>query len=227
MTDFMPRSATLVHSGIDWITATARGGDEAESLFEQGNWLLDQSITEGNQKKPWSMSGFHGYRAGGCQLATRDKEVMVRLSGDMAHDYWRTVKVRSDNVSRFDVQLTLRIDGPVGPTIRRHFEQAQRFSKSRQKAATVSVLSTNNGPSTLYFNKRISTRFGRIYDKGAESGLPSLRNTVRYELELKGREAMRTSAAIYSHPRGDDAAALLAATFFEERGISLGKSQAR
>lgn len=221
----MPRHAEVVHFGVDWITGTARGGELAESLFETGHGLLNEAVTRGNQKKPWSMSGFHGYRAGGVQLATRDDEVMIRLSGDMAHDYWMLVHDRSDNVTRFDVQISLRLDGPVGPTIRRHFEQAQRFSKTRAKPATLSVLSTNNGPSTLYFNRRISDRFGRIYDKGAESKLPSLRNVVRYELELKGAAAKRASAKVRTHSNPDHAAAHMAADFFDARGVSLGKSQ--
>jgi hypothetical protein len=223
MTDKASINPVLVHCGVDWITVTALGGERSRSLFGAGEWLLRDAMRLGNMKKPWTMSGFHGYRCGQVQCGTRVDEVMVRLSGDTAKDNWRDVYADADNCTRIDCQATYRLQCEVGPIITRHFDQAKRFSKDRKKAPTLSLLSTNNGPSTLYFNRRISESFGRIYDKGAESGLELLKRCIRYEVEYKGDEARRVSAFLSTHSNSEAAAALLAIGFLEKRGVRLGK----
>jgi hypothetical protein len=224
MTDESVYQPELVHCGCDWITVTTQGGIQSSHLFEAGQFLIREAVTQGNQKKPWSMSGFHGYKAGCAQVGTREKEVMVRLSSDFAHQYWKEVYDDADNCTRFDVQATFRVSAPVGPLIKRHFDQAKRVCQKRLRAPTLSALYTNNGPSTLYFNRRISESFGRIYDKGAESKLDHWRDCIRYEVEFKGSEAKRKSASIRLQSNPDVAAGWLAISFFSGRGIRLGKS---
>lgn len=224
MTDASTIRPELVHCGVDWITVTAMGGKVSQSLFEDGQLLMREAVSSGDDKKPWSMSGFHGYKAGQCQCGVRGEEVIVRLSGDMAHDHWRELYRDADRCTRIDVQATYRLGCKVEPVITRHFEQAKRQTANMKRGPTLSKLSTNNGPSTVYFNKRCSEAFARIYDKGGESGLDQLKNCIRYEVEYKGNEASRVSAYLESQSQPDVAAALLALGFFERRGVSLGKA---
>lgn len=225
MTDENAYAPELVHSGCDWITATALGGKRSNFLYESAELLLREAICRGNQKRPWSMSGFHGYKAGGVQCGNRGDEVMIRLSGDYAHDYWKEVYDDADNITRFDAQATFRLKSEVGPLIARHFEQAKRLSKNKRRAPTVSLFSTNNGPSTLYLNRRVSEVFARIYDKGAESGLPQLRGCIRYEVEYKGDAARRISAFVRSQAAADKVCARLAIEYMASRGCVLGKAR--
>lgn len=224
MTDANSYSPELVHSGCDWLTATAMGGKRSNDLYNAAEFLLHEAIRRGNDKKPWSMSGFHGYKAGGVQCGNRADEVMVRLSGDYAHEYWKEVFDDADNITRFDAQATFRIRGEVGPLIARHFEQAKRLCKGKRRAPTVSLFSTNNGPSTLYLNRRVSEVFARIYDKGAESGLAQLRGCIRYEVEYKGDTARKISAFVRSQAAPDTVCARLAIDYVASRGCVLGKA---
>lgn len=224
MTDISKINPTLVHCGIDWITVTALGRKKSQNLFSDGAMLARQAIAKGNTIKKWTMSGFIGHKAGQVQYGTRGDECIVRLSGDTAHDHWKEVYDDSDHCTRLDLQATYKLDCEVAPVISRHFAQAKRLSKNRRRAPTVSLLSTNNGPATLYLNKRVSEAFARIYDKGAESGLDDLQRCIRYEVELKGNEAARWSAYLRSHESPDLAAGCYAIQFFEARGIKLGKS---
>lgn len=223
MTDYSTINPCLVHCGVDWITLTALDQDKGEFLLRAATWLSSQAVLNGNDKKPWSMSGFRGWTTKGVQYGTRDAEVIVRLSGDTAHDNWKEVYDDANNCTRIDVQATFKLNCEVTPVINRHFDQAKRFSKDRKRAPTLSMLSTNNGPSTLYFNRRVSETFGRIYDKGAESKLDHLRNCIRYEVELKGNAAQRMSAYLRSREDSDMAAGLYAVDFFERRSCRLGK----
>ena len=224
MTDQATINPTLVHCGVDWITVTALGGKVSQSLFEDGQLLLRQEVSSGNEKRAWSMSGFQGYKAGQAQCGVRGEEVIVRLSGDLAHDHWRDLYRDADRCTRIDVQATYRLACQVEPVITRHYEQAKRQTANKKRGPTLSKLSTNNGPSTVYFNKRCSESFARIYDKGGESGLDQLKNCIRYEVEYKGNEASRVSAYLESQAQPDYAAALLALSFLERRGVSLGKA---
>jgi predicted Fe-Mo cluster-binding NifX family protein len=224
MTDAIRVAPVLVHHGVDWLTVTARGGKQALSLFESAQVLLREGVSLGNDKKPWSMSGFNGWKAGQTQCGTRGDEVIVRVSGDMAHDYWRFLYDDSDNCTRIDCQATYRLSCDVSPIITRHFSQAKRLQAERTRAPTVSLLSTNNGPSTVYLNRRISESFGRVYDKGAESGKEELARCIRYEVEYKGDEARRVSAYLHNHSSPDTAAAILAVEFMQRKGVRLGKA---
>jgi len=224
MTDAERYNPQLVHCGVDWIRVTAMGGRKSENLYEAANVLPREATVRGNDRKPWSMAGFNGYKCGGVQCGNRQDEVIVRLSSDFAHEFWKEIYDDADHCTRLDCQATFRVASEVGPLVQRHFAQAKRLHENRRRAPTLSMLSTNNGPSTLYFNRRVSEQFGRIYDKGAESKLDHLKGCIRYEVEYKGSEASRRSAQIRNHQHPDLAAASMAIEFFERKGITLGKA---
>lgn len=227
LTDATSNEGTPIHFGVDWITVTARDGEKARNLWELGQRLMLSVVTDGNWRRPWSFAGFNGEATQGIQCGERESEAIVRLSSESAKQYWQEVYDYADNCSRIDIQCTVRYPFEVGPTLRRHFEGATRFSKKQTRPSTLSVLSTNNGPSTVYFNKRVSDRFGRIYDKGAESGLQAFRDSVRYEVEFKGKKANAMAKALHRVPENDIIAALHAVQYFVEKGVNLGKSLRR
>src|ERR1044072_2367663 len=119
-----PDIGEIVSADVDWITATAAGGDNSESMFESGRVWLGEAVTEGNSIKPWGMAGFTGQKAGRVQCGTRGEEVMVRLSSHAASTYWRELAAVCDNCSRLDLQTTVRYERGPREILRTHFTAA-------------------------------------------------------------------------------------------------------
>jgi len=214
---------TFFESGVDWITATGFGGKQTQEMAELGVNLLRESHELGNEYKPWGMAGYHGFKCGPIQMGQRHNELIIRLSSEWAWRYWRDVYGFADNVSRLDVQATIA-DGRVpSERIKMHYHQGRRFAARRGNAGTLSMYATNNGPSTIYFNKRISDRFGRVYDKAAESGHEHYRGCVRYEVELKGVPAKSMAHALSVDSNSDLQAGRSALQFFSERGLTVAQ----
>lgn len=212
---------TFFESGVDYITATGLGGKATDAMSELGIQLLRESKELGNEIKPWGMAGFHGFKCGPMCMGQRQRELIIRASSGWAWRYWKEIYEHADNVSRLDVQATIADGREPAERLKMHYREGRRFANRGAHPRTISMLTTNNGASTIYINKRISDRFGRVYDKAAESGLYYYCGCLRYEVELKGDPAksMAHSLSIASDP--DSLAAREALTFFSERGLSV------
>lgn len=179
----------VVSSGVDWITLTAPIDDGGIALASAAAPLLKSEEARGCIVKPWSMSGFEGFLAGHVACGTRSDRGIVRLSSDMAQKHWRRFHGLSKNCSRIDVQSTYRFLETPACVIAECYRNAISHARKHKGCATVSIWQEYGGSSTVYFGKRVSERFARIYDKYAESCLPEFGNCVRFELELKGEQA--------------------------------------
>ena len=210
-------------SGVDWITATGLGGKQTQQMAEFGVNLLRESHELGNEYKPWGMAGFHGFKCGPMQMGQRNHELIIRASSDWAARYWREIYELADNISRLDVQATIADDRVPSERIKMHYNQGRCFAARRRNAGALSMYSTNDGPSTIYFNKRISDRFGRIYDKAAESGHEYFRGCVRYEVELKGDVAKCMAHQLFIASNADALAGRHALQFFADRGLTVAQ----
>lgn len=231
----------VVESGCDWITATATAAEDTDALSGLAFDLQRGFARAGDRERPWGMSGFSGRACGQCQWGVRGSEVLIRLSGATAHRFWREIYPHASNISRFDVQFTLRVGGTTSREIARHYRQARRHLLRSGARHDVSYYSTLRGSPTLYLGRRSSVRFGRVYCKDRESGQKQYAGCVRYELEAKEEMAQLVARTLYatrpeSVPRaarsrlsrsdGRSTAEALASIkivrgFFEDRGLVL------
>lgn len=73
----------------------------------------------------------------------------------------------------------------------------------------------------MYLGKRSSERFGRIYDKYAQTKNSSFQNCVRYEVEFKSDLALLCARGIAAAKHEAPAVAERLLGFFVNRGVSL------
>lgn len=194
--DESTKTVGYFHAGVDWITLSGMGGSTTEELAWRSDRLLQEEFRQGNTKRPWGMAGFNGWKCGHVQYGFRGDEVIVRLGGEVAAEHWRQLHGVSDNCSRIDLQVTVNTGEDPSMVIRRAYQRARLWARGQPKAGGVSILETTNGPSTIYFNRRVSDRFGRIYDKGAQSKIEAFRGAVRWEVEFKNRAARFISTTL-------------------------------
>lgn len=171
--------------GIDYITATTKHVHVHSDFGSFGSWLLDESVAQGATAKPWRASGYRGTQAGDRCMGSRTDGRIIRLSGQAANDYWEQLVEFSEKVTRLDLQITIGCVAGPQSTIARHYRAVKARPYANGHAFKYRCIVEKVGPTTLYLGSRSSVQFGRIYDKGLESGLPRYQGCVRYEVEVK------------------------------------------
>lgn len=206
--------------GIDWLTVTTSDPQKGRRLAALGLHLFRQELRAGGLKKPWGMAGFNGYCAGSVQLGEREGECIVRVGSDVARDNWRNLWEFSDSCSRVDFQVTLKYEAAASRIIHNHYRQLKRHNRKLPGQGAVSLYSSSDGSCTIYLGKRSSNRFGRIYDKGAESKLDHWANCVRYEVEFKGKVANLEAGLVYRAENAESYIRARVRQFVTDRGCS-------
>lgn len=190
-------SFEIIECGVDWITATAKHKQSIRRLWNEGHRQIQNETRQGNEKRLWSFNGYQGFKSGSVQLGRRADGVCVRLSGGFANEKWRRIFEQCDNVSRLDLQVTVKTSGDPIREIGRVYREASKHSRKLKRGPTVSTFRTSRGSSTVYLGSRQSDNFGRCYDKERESGLDYYQGCVRFEREVKNDLALHLCAALY------------------------------
>lgn len=170
-----------VSSRVDWLTATTaddRIGTE---------WLTKYRVHVDNEnllQKEQKFKGFIGLGTEGWSwMYNPDTNwYMVVMSGMTAGEFWSDVAPKSTNITRVDFAVTVLGVEPYETMIQDVYKAIPEVYKNDRK---YSILMGSDRGSTLYVGSRTSMNFGRLYDKGVESGEYKPGNMFRYEVELK------------------------------------------
>jgi DNA relaxase NicK len=217
----------LVDCGVDWITGTGPASGAIDVAVQKaGKWLKDEEL-RGFEIKPWCFSEYRGFAAGSVALGQRHDGYIFRLGSHMAQRHWRDVFMATRKATRLDLQYTLRFNVDPQQIISRSYRQVKRSKRKQPKGPSHSLFAASDKSSTLYLGSRSSETFGRLYDKGRESGSEFFRNCVRLETELKGETA--NSYAHHLFRSDDEQADIISqvSTFVQERGVSPWLTKAR
>lgn len=187
-------------STIDWFTGTfASGGNDAPksaAYLTAQCWamgVLSRERAKGNTCADTSTHGYRGWVSGQIQIGERHDGLYFRASGEAAEHVWKEAVELGYRASRIDLAATVWYDRPR-PEIAREAYAAVTSAVHRAGRPPSGGLYLNAaGGSTCYVGSRSSEKYGRIYDKGAESGSTDYRNSWRYELEVKGESAWGTA----------------------------------
>lgn len=217
-------SDSILEVGIDYITTTALVRRTDTSLAAFGSFIVSEEANRGEPVRPWKFSGYRGLTTPHASFGTRPDSQIVKLSNEVATQYWAQAANLSTNITRLDVAVTARCG--IGPTatLRKHHKELLRANKRQGRPITFKAWYGPKGCESLMVGSRASDQYLRCYDKYLESGLEKYRDCVRFEMELKRRVAnfyaMQFDAAECSEPL----MAQLVYTFATVRRLSLGWS---
>lgn len=173
-----------VCAGIDYITASCNSNPGYDLLSEYAaRWLVAET-DRGNAMTHWYSMGYEGRTAGSVQIASNGPTLLVRLSGAVAYEHWTTVVKYATNVSRLDVQSTVRLQHPPATFAEMCESQALRFEEKHKQGRQVELRRNSKTGKTLYVGSVKSDRRIRVYDKGSESKLPELIDCWRAEVQF-------------------------------------------
>lgn len=183
----------VLYSGVDWLTCTSKRRGVSNELEDFGMRELLKVKAADGQISAAKRLGFTGHSAGHVFLGVRPGDVMIQLSGSACTPLAAEAITLSSNVSRIDLQTTIWTEGEAcdlaGWTDR---VMRQRRETSGEHGALDLITNWPAG-GTLNINRRVSSGFGRLYDKTVEAKLGPPRLVWRYEIELKGTTARQVA----------------------------------
>jgi hypothetical protein len=209
-----------IETGIDWVTLTCKQTDHNQPQFARAAWQA-QTVQRRATKEllqPWSWRGYEGWRVTGLSYGKRKDGDIVVASGATANRYWRLFHKYSTNVSRLDLQVTTQLQRPYGDMVWNYYAD---IKTADLRLAT--IIENTRGGQTLYIGSRKSDQFGRVYDKGIESGLTVTPGLLwRYEVEYKGQRAKQMSNKLFilacRRRKTHDVITSTVYNWFDERG---------
>jgi len=189
-------AGTLIDAGIDFLTLTAKTSSSRCPLLFTAAGLCDLEYQCGNEWKQWRGLGYEGQQCGSVSYGFGKEGAIVRVSSELAHQYFDDLIADSSNCSRIDVQMTYNVSLGCAKHIAKQYTRAKAYNAGLKRPRKLKYLGTPSGLETINFGSRQSSRYGRIYDKFAESGLDHYQNCVRYEVELKEGHARAVAAKL-------------------------------
>ena len=194
--DNYPVTIHQLQTGVDWITVTCRTGDPQAQKFKDATWhaMQVQAHIQRDSIKPYRFRGYEGMRVEGLAWGKRPDSYLAIASGPTATQYWKLFMRHATNITRLDLQVTCALERPMIDLTQFYWSYLKNLPKTRK----ITLLQNNGSGTTLYVGSRTSDQFGRIYDKGIESGkTPGPGEIWRYEVEYKAERAKHTCNELF------------------------------
>jgi replication initiation factor len=185
--------------GVDYVTTTCK---------ERGNWTKFREFAEryiceehdsGFDVKQWEAWGYSGLSSGHAQFGERWDNLLLRISGPTAQTRIGEFYGLTTNVSRLDCQSTAALINPDFLLAERVERQARKHAKITHAKWAVRLLRDSKSGNTVYFGRRVSDRFLRVYDKVRESGDPDLAGCWRAEVQFNHNLAFHIAMQLASN----------------------------
>lgn len=193
-------SFDLKEVGCDYITATTTTPSFKTGLGAFGAALLREENARGHKRRDSKAGGYQTMHAGGISVGVRYDGTILRASGEAARENWNQIVDLSQNVTRFDVQVTGEFKESPAVTMAHVWRQNRGWTSGLGRKSKVKERSGPTGIESMECGSRQSELFARVYDKFVESELPWYQNCLRWELELKADLAYQYSQALTLKP---------------------------
>ena len=216
---FTASQLQLVSVGVDYLTVVGHSTESIDQMREIAFALMEVEISEGMFSRPLGFAGYEGFQVGSVYYGERADGCIVRVGGNLAAAHYQRLLKVSDNVTRIDLQSTCRLEGNVSRFIRGLFTTHKNYSNKFKRAPKPSLFIGRDESCTMYSGSRQSDRYGRIYDKGLESGLSQFQNCVRFEVEFKGKRARRLAYSLGQRVIKFSELSASVWSFFSNRGV--------
>jgi DNA relaxase NicK len=188
----------VLESAIDWITCTVRAGERASVIAGRVDAWQKKRIEEGETVRGFQNRFYTGLSCGGVSFGKRDTDSMLTLSGRSARRWGATAITWADNVSRLDVQITLRDDDISHNWARYVDEMASTLAEVKAGALTTRLYSKRPKGITAYIGDGGSDRMLRVYDKEAESEGEYPLGSWRWEVQYRKARARSVAQKLLS-----------------------------
>jgi DNA relaxase NicK len=208
------------YTGVDYIRITSL--DHKPVAAWEALVLPEYLREEQAGRKPhWRwMLGYYGRVGEHCFVGKNDSGSMIQLSGALAWSRWYDAGNHSERCTRIDLQVTWPLDGEPGEYIREQYQVGQLHQPINGRPPSLQLIDTPQGAKMLTVGSRQSEVYGRMYDKYKESKMPEYKSCVRWEIEVKGRQALDLNAYMRDNKYEPGVTRAIVKQFWQYRGMT-------
>lgn len=174
---------TIDYAGVDWVTMTSPKDQIGMEWYSMYMKYQTEKLKEGDTEFHFNNGFYSGLGIASMRWGYSDHlGFIILISGADAERFWQHLEPGRNRVTRLDLCVDFR------PNPTRLVAQELFIGVSKERKAEFPMLSLFIGPrggDTLYVGSRHSTQFGRLYDKGVESGKEGPGVKWRVEVEYK------------------------------------------
>ncbi len=213
-------AVTSLSAGVDYISVTAKLPELREVLWAEAEKLMMDEEFAGNKRSPMSWKGMDGWKCGAITIMEkRGQYAVCQLRGSLAAAQWRRMHKAAENVTRFDIQVTVELEYSDVELGDRVYYAIKIGGSNLTDKRKYSIIANTTGGTTVYVGARQSMQFGRLYDKSAEQGQRAGKRW-RYEVELKKTAAKRAADSL-AELRENEPAYIAGTVYrwFDTRGV--------
>jgi len=181
---------------VDYLTMTSKSDKVGFDWYEKFCYLRDNSLEmKGRQVSNRDLLGYSGFAIDGALWWGHNhvNGYIMQAVSKFADDLYGKLYAPLGNVTRIDLAVTMKLDPPDKNMAARHYN---KLLKTGLKTANNRILTSSKGGTTLYVGSAKSDRFGRLYDKGLQSGTEEGGKLWRYEVVIRKPRASQVAAEI-------------------------------
>jgi DNA relaxase NicK len=173
----------ITNASVDWVTMTTTNDGIGAAWYTMYAKYRKMRQKEADRETPFSNGYYSGFRIGSMQWGYQEHlGYICIISGEDAERYWYTLSPTDARVTRLDLCCDFMYQDLKYLALEL-FEKAS--DQRKQEKPGLSLFIGPEGGDTLYVGSRHSQQFGRLYDKGVESGTSPPGHYWRAEVEFK------------------------------------------
>lgn len=214
-----------LRAGVDWLAQTI-GNDEvynAEWRYKCNQWL-SRVADSGFPLRERGLLGYRGMSAGNCFVGTREDGHLVQFTGHHAGEGFQQIAHPRANVSRLDLQVTVKYDLMPLDIIDRAYEESASANRDipNERKRKIWKIVGDQGGETLYIGSWKSAQYGYIYNKEVQSGQPEYGRCWRFEVRFKQQLARLVCDRLMGNPELlPELCATIVSQWFRARGVQV------
>jgi hypothetical protein len=183
-------------AGLDYLTVVSHSHEGAALIDRYGWAVVEREEDNGGIIKSKFIGGYDGYQVNQMFYGVRADGAMIRVSGPKAIELAEAMDWRHVHPTRVDAQVTVWYETHDPGEAEANYLKAMLYRAENPKLqlAIPKLLKTQDHGSNLMMGSRSSPKYGRNYDKYAESRDDYYYGAWRYEVEFKAdaaKEALR------------------------------------
>lgn len=214
-----PYDHTIISSGPDWITATAKLGTPSLAFEELADQELQKKRDAGGAIHQASRFGYQGHSFDGFFFGRRAEDSCIIASGpDTPYRVIPIIEAAS-NVSRLDLQVSVWTHGEQPHLAMESYNRLVAHRRQAHRPGRLTLITSDPNGETLNVNSRSSDQYGRLYDKASEAKLGPPRTVWRYEVEFKRSAARAYATGIHDAVSVADRTRHYVHSWFTKKGV--------
>lgn len=173
----------IKYVGVDWLTMTSKEDAMGETWYRAYVNYRKAKEKDGDKEETWNNGFYFGLRIAQQKWGYReDLGYIWIISGEEAERQYHLCQPAKHRITRLDLAVDFMVEKRI---ILATMLYGQAVENNTDKRRKYSLFHNSDGGETFYVGSRQSVQYGRVYDKGVQSGREDPGWLFRAEVELK------------------------------------------